>query len=112
MYEKRCGNCQSLYRIIEQEVSFRDSDYLECKICGTELHRWNGAVAYRSELIEPTASQSSKIYQGSKPEEYDEFLEDLAMAKEAEEEHYKQGLEGTISYTEYRTKRLGSESSV
>ncbi len=112
MYEKRCGNCQSLYRIIEQKVSFRDSHYLECKICGTELHRWNCAVDYRSELIESKASHSSEIHQDSKPEVCPELLEDLAIAKEADEEYDRQGLEGTIPYTEYRTKRLGSESSL
>ena len=112
MYEKRCGNCQSLYRIIEQKASSRDSDFLECKICGTELHRWNGAVVYRSELIESKAPHSSEVHQDSKPEVCAELLEDLAIAREAEEEYNRQGLEGTIPYTEYRTKRLGSESSV
>ena len=41
-----------------------------------------------------------------------EFLEDMAVAKEAEEEYDRQGLAGTTFYAEYRAKRLGSESTV
>ena len=112
MYEKRCGNCQTLYRIIEQKVSFRDSDFLQCKICGSELHRWSGAVVCRGELVETAKPSSNKVYQEAEAEERLELLEDTAIAREAEEEYERQGLEGTTPYSGYRSKRLGSESSV
>ena len=36
--------------------------------------------------------------------------EDLAIAEEAEEEYNLRGIEGTISYTKYRDRRLESKS--
>ena len=36
--------------------------------------------------------------------------EDLAIAEEAEEEYNLRGIKGTTSYTEYRDRRLASES--
>ena len=38
--------------------------------------------------------------------------EDLAIAEEAEEEYNLRGIEGTTPYTEYRDRRLESESWV
>ena len=112
MYEKRCGKCQSLYRIFEKKVPFHDNDSIQCRICGMELHHWNGEVVCRAELIEPTKPHSNDVHKENKSEECLELLADIAVAKEAEEEYDRQGLEGTISYAEYRAKRLGSESSV
>ena len=45
-------------------------------------------------------------------EEYLELMEDLASAREAEEEYKTRGIEGTISYRDYRNRRLDSASSV
>ena len=46
------------------------------------------------------------------PEEYFEFLGDLSVALEAEEEYDIRGIEGSTTYTEYRDRRLGSGPSV
>ena len=45
-------------------------------------------------------------------EEYLELMEDLASAKEAEEEYKIRGKEGTISYSDYRDRRLGTTPAV
>ena len=43
-------------------------------------------------------------------DEYLELLEDVTEAQKAAEEYGARGIEGTIAYSEYRDKRLGSES--
>ena len=43
-------------------------------------------------------------------DEYEELKEDLAAAQEAMEEYEATGIEGTISYSQYRSKWLGLES--
>ena len=45
-------------------------------------------------------------------EEQLEQLEDIKAAREAEDEYNLHGIEDTISYTDYRTRRLGTEASV
>lgn len=45
-------------------------------------------------------------------EDHLDFLEDLLEAQEAEAIYEAQGLRDTILYTDYRNKRLGSESSI
>ena len=112
MYERQCGNCKSRYRVTKMKVPFRDQDSIDCEVCGTNLQRWNGGVVYRWKLIEATVPHHIETHQDSEPEEYLEFLEDMAVAKEAEEEYDRQGLAGTTFYAEYRAKRLGSESTV
>lgn len=39
----------------------------------------------------------------------EELAEDLAIAKQALDEYAKSGIEGTVSYNEYRKRRLGTE---
>ena len=51
-FEKSYPECRVFHRIIGTSVSFRDSDNLGCRVCGAELHRWNGAMVFRAELIE------------------------------------------------------------
>lgn len=38
-----------------------------------------------------------------------ELAEDLAIAEQALDEYAKSGIEGTVSYNEYRKRRLGTE---
>ena len=45
--------------------------------------------------------------QALEPEEYFEFLEDVVVAQEAEKDYDTRGIEGTISYDDYRNRRLG-----
>ena len=45
-------------------------------------------------------------------EEYLELLEDLAIAEKVEEEYFSAGIEGTIPYSRYRNRRLGSDPTV
>ena len=61
MNEKRCENCSAVYRIKVVSVPFRDSDFIDCRICGVELIRWNGGAIYRAELVEepPTTDEVS-----------------------------------------------------
>lgn len=39
----------------------------------------------------------------------EELAEDLAIAEQALDEYAKSGIEGTVSYNEYRKRRLGTE---
>lgn len=39
----------------------------------------------------------------------EELAEDLAIAKQALDEYAKSGIEGTVSYNEYRKRRLGAK---
>ena len=43
-------------------------------------------------------------------DEYEELAEDMALAQEAVEEYETKGIEGTIPYSQYRSKRLGPAS--
>ena len=43
---------------------------------------------------------------------YTEFIEDLALAEEAESEYQSWGITKTIAYTEYRNQRLGTKPPV
>ena len=43
-------------------------------------------------------------------DEYQESIEDLAVARQAVEEYEAKGIEGTIPYSQYRSKWLGPES--
>lgn len=39
-------------------------------------------------------------------EDYEDLVEDLAVAERAMEEYANQGLDGTVAYSEYRASRL------
>ncbi len=43
-------------------------------------------------------------------DEYEALAEDVALAQQAVEEYETKGIEGTIHYSQYRSKRLGPES--
>ncbi len=43
-------------------------------------------------------------------DEHEELTEDVALAQRAVEEYEAKGIEGTIPYSQYRSKRLGLES--
>lgn len=43
-------------------------------------------------------------------DEYEELLEDVALAQQAVEEYEAGGIVGTTPYSQYRSKRLGPES--
>ncbi len=44
------------------------------------------------------------------PDEYEALAEDVALAQQAVEEYETKGIEGTIPYSQYRSKRLGPAS--
>ena len=60
-FEKSCPECGVLHRIIGTSVSFGDSDNLGCRVCGAELHRWNGAMVFRAELIEDPEESAETV---------------------------------------------------
>ena len=66
------------------------------------------ADEFVAESLPPQANVADML-QVLEPEEYFEFVEDLLLAQEAEEEYNTHGIEGTISYTDYRNRRLGSK---
>ena len=43
-------------------------------------------------------------------DEYEELSDDMALAQQAVEEYEAKGIEGTILYSQYRSKWLGLES--
>ena len=43
-------------------------------------------------------------------DEYQESIEDMAVARQAMEEYETKGIEGTIPYSQYRSKWLAPES--
>ena len=66
------------------------------------------AVEITAKVLPPQANEGD-VLQISEPEEYFEFIDDLLVAQDAEFEYDTRGLEGTISYTDYRNRRLGSK---
>ena len=48
----KCPNCGSLYKITKYRLLSRDIDKIDCVVCGVELLKWNGAVAYDAELLQ------------------------------------------------------------
>ena len=66
------------------------------------------ANEFAAELVPPQVNVGAML-QVLEPEEYFEFVEDLLIAQETEREYDTRGVEGTISYTDYRNRRLGSK---
>ena len=60
----------------------------------------------------PAIDLLGEVLKTLEPEDIFDFMDDLITAKSAEEEYETNGIEGTISYHEYRNRRLESESSV
>jgi ribosomal protein S27E len=46
-----CPQCGSEYEIISRKVSWRDSDSIECNVCGHMLKKWSGSRIYTAMLI-------------------------------------------------------------
>lgn len=46
-----CSGCGSEYELTKYKIIIRDRDTIDCKVCGTELKRWNGAEMWTSELV-------------------------------------------------------------
>ena len=60
----------------------------------------------------PAQDILGEVLKALEPEDFFEFVDDLIAAKKAEEEYKTNGIDGTVSYNEYRTKRIASESSI
>ena len=60
----------------------------------------------------PAVDLLGEVLKTLAPEDFFEFVDDLITARKAEEKYETNGIEGTISYNEYRNKRLEPESSV
>lgn len=52
----KCGRCGSEYAIQMMRLTFRDSDFLSCEVCGFELKRWNEAKCWSAKLIRKGAT--------------------------------------------------------
>ena len=61
-------------------------------------------------LTTPPQTLGEDVQQVSKPDDYLDFVEDLLTAEEAEIEYDAYGTKGSISYMDYRNKRLGPKS--
>ena len=48
---RTCSKCGAEYELKEIPTLMRDTDSLECDICGETLIRWNGASFWVSKLI-------------------------------------------------------------
>lgn len=46
-----CPQCGSEYEIISRKVNWRDSDSIECDVCGHMLKKWSGSRIYTAMLI-------------------------------------------------------------
>ena len=54
-----CVHCGAKYEVRKIKLPYRDSDSIDCEVCGKELMSWNGAVAYSATLIsKPGPSQA------------------------------------------------------
>jgi uncharacterized Zn-finger protein len=41
MTEIICKICGSLYSLTSTHIPVKDSDSIDCEVCGNELYRWN-----------------------------------------------------------------------
>ncbi len=39
--ERTCKNCGAVYHITERHIPMRDSDSINCDLCGAELMSWH-----------------------------------------------------------------------
>jgi hypothetical protein len=46
-----CPQCGSEYEITSRKTIHRNSDSIECQVCGITLKRWSGSTIYVAELI-------------------------------------------------------------
>ena len=69
------------------------------------------ADEFTAEFLPPQANLGD-VLQILEPEEFFEFVEDLLTAQEAEKEYDTRGMEGSISYSDYRNRRIGSKPEV
>ena len=58
-----------------------------------------------SRKLEETGSGSEPAVRDARADEEQELAEDLAIARQALDEYEKRGIEGTMSYKEYRHNR-------
>ena len=49
---KVCSKCGSVYQLSFIRIIARDSDSIDCEVCGEQLHRWSEAKIWSAELIE------------------------------------------------------------
>ena len=67
---------------------------------------WEYLAQWANKGAQPEAEKHT--HKELKAEEYSELLEDFLIAREAEREYNTRGVEGSIPYTEYRNRRLGT----
>jgi uncharacterized Zn finger protein len=46
-----CSQCGSEYEFTSKAVSWRDSDSIECEVCGYTLKTWSGSRIYVPTLL-------------------------------------------------------------
>jgi uncharacterized protein (DUF983 family) len=52
MEKHTCPHCGAIYEVTYTKVIFRDRDTANCKVCGEEMHSWNGSRIPSFRLIE------------------------------------------------------------
>lgn len=46
-----CSKCGSIYELTYVNIIMRDSDSIDCKICGEKLYSWSEAKSWNATLI-------------------------------------------------------------
>ena len=51
MAQRACPQCGSLYEVTAEKIPQRDSDSIECTVCGAALMSWDGSTQYYKRLL-------------------------------------------------------------
>ena len=49
--QTKCPQCGSLYELDSYHVITRDSDSIECDVCGATIKKWSGSRVYSAKLL-------------------------------------------------------------
>jgi predicted Zn finger-like uncharacterized protein len=55
-----CDNCGSVYRLRYEKVPYKDSDFVNCEVCGTKVYSWNVSRTYYIDLLEKKENHLKK----------------------------------------------------
>lgn len=55
-----CNKCGSLYELSFTRIIMRDSDSIDCDVCGEQLYQWSEAKIWSAKLIERKENHLTK----------------------------------------------------
>lgn len=55
-----CKRCGSIYELTYERTITKDTDSIDCEICGKKLYSWNEAKIWSAQLIEQKENHKLK----------------------------------------------------